>query len=282
MVLTAHLEPRTPTLVVACEIFEDELRHVLANLEARNPEQSPAASPPQAPQVVWVESGLHDVPDNLRGRLQGLIDQIDEAVDSRLPTVTLGGIHPGRGEAARRRELVAVQTPNDILLAYGFCGYSLAGLSSRSCRLVFPRVDDCVHLFLNHGSSREEVVRDAHAFYLTKGWLTHDNFMLDSYESWDAQYGPERARRLREAYLKGYERLTLIDTRAYETPVWQERMRGMAQHLELDYETVPGSTKLLERLLTGPWDREIVVIDPGRPIHVRDLLFHSGQAPTAG
>jgi len=278
MATTARLEPRTPTLVVACEIFDDELRQVLNSLETRNPEQSPAAS---LPQVVWVESGLHDVPDNLRGRLQGLIDQIDEAVDRKLPTVTLGGIHPGRGAAAARADLVTVQTPKDVLLVYGFCGYSLAGLTSRFCRLVFPRVDDCVHLFLNHGGSREEVVRDAHAFYLTKGWLTHDNFMLDSYECWDEQYGPERARRLRGAYLKGYERLTLIDTKAYETPAWQERMRAMAERLELDCETVAGSTRLLERLLTGPWDGEIVVVEPGRAIHVRDLLFPAGQAPAA-
>jgi len=49
----------------------------------------------------------------------------------------------------------------------GCCGTGIRGLTAQRFSLVFPRVDDCISLLLNHGCLREEMNRDARAYYLT-------------------------------------------------------------------------------------------------------------------
>ncbi|MBU2496173.1 MAG: DUF1638 domain-containing protein, partial [Candidatus Omnitrophica bacterium] len=75
----------------------------------------------QSPHVVDVEMlplGLHADADDLRARLQARIDATSE----------------GEYDA--------------LLLAYGLCGKSTAGLIARDIPLVIPRAHDCITLFL--------------------------------------------------------------------------------------------------------------------------------------
>ena len=74
-----------------------------------------------SPHIVDVELfplGLHNEPSDPRGRLQGHIDALS-----------------GQGYDA-------------IVLAYGLCGQSTAGLVARDIPLVLPRAYDCITLFL--------------------------------------------------------------------------------------------------------------------------------------
>ena len=163
--------PSTSSIILACEMIDDEVRLVLERMAQQ------AGSFP----LVWIESGLHDRPEKLRDHIQGLLDLLDAAALTGEPAV-LPSVTPGRGPGADRSTEVTVSPVDDVLLALGYCGNGLQGLVSRTARLVFPRVDDCISLFLNHGCSRAEIKRDAHAFYLTKGWLAHNNALLDSHE----------------------------------------------------------------------------------------------------
>jgi len=223
------------------------------------------------PSLVWVESGLHEHPDRLRAHLQGLIQHLDEgAREGR--DVNICSVRPGKGPAASRLEGVTVPPAGDIIFAMGFCGKGLQGLVSQSTRMVFPRVDDCISLFLNFGCSREEICRDAHAFYFTRGWLCHNNPILDGYEISTKRYGPERAYQLLKATMAAFQRITLIDTGAYDLLGAQSQTEVLAEDLKLEHSVVPGSVWLLERLFAGPWDSEIVVIPPGEPITFWHLL----------
>ncbi|HZK48249.1 MAG TPA: DUF1638 domain-containing protein, partial [Thermoleophilia bacterium] len=127
-------------------------------------------------------------------------------------------------------------------------------------------------LFLNKGCTREEIVRDAHAFYLTKGWLCHDNPVRDSLLEWSRRFGPEKARELRKATLSAYERVTLIHTGAFDVAATLPAGRTFADELELPLAHTSGSVVLLERLFAGPWDSEIVVVSPGEPICLLHLF----------
>jgi hypothetical protein len=221
--------------------------------------------------LVWLESGLHDRPERLRDHIQSLLDLLDKGARTGR-AVDLPSVQPGRGPAADRTTSVSIPPVDEVLLALGYCGNGLQGLVSQTARLVFPRVDDCISLFLNHGCTRPEIERDAHAFYLTKGWLNHNNAFLDSHEGWERRFGPERARQLRKASLAAYQRFTLIDTGAYDVDSQTPRVKGLADDLELEHTRVPGSIQLLERLLAGPWDSEIVVVPPGKPISIFHLF----------
>jgi hypothetical protein len=250
--------PSDRAVILACEMIDDEVRLALTRTRAPAP-------------LVWIPAGLHEEPTKLRDALQELIDALDEAAEQGTVAV-LPSVRPGKGPAELRLEWVEVGPSDDILLALGYCGNGLNGLTSRSHRVAFPRVDDCISLFLNHGCTREEIVRDARAFYLTRGWLCHDNPLLRDHAVWQERFGPEKARRLRRASMAAYERITLIDTGAYEVAESLPASQDLAQDLELAHTVVSGSVSLLEKLFAGPWDSEIAAVDPGTPLSIWHLF----------
>jgi hypothetical protein len=243
------------SVIIACEMMEDEVQLAL----------DVAFGERERPPLVWFESGLHDHPERLKTALQELIDILDEGA-RRGAAIEVPSVRPDQGPAAGRRTYVPVEPVEDILLAMGYCGTGLRGLVSSQARLVFPRVDDCISLFLNRGSTREEIERDAHSYYLTKGWFCHSSSMNENWQLWVERYGEEKAKHLRKMMYASYKRITLIDTGAYDVNEWLEASQARADELELDHRLVPGSIQLLERLFTGPWDSEIVVIPAGEAI----------------
>ncbi|GAB4264963.1 MAG: DUF1638 domain-containing protein [Thermoleophilia bacterium] len=245
-------------VILACEMIEDEVLLALKRTGRTTP-------------LVWIPAGLHERPAELRAYLQDLVDRLDEG-HANGTVVAVPSVRPGKGPVEPRAERVAVPPADEVLLALGYCGNGLQGLVSRRARLVFPRVDDCISLFLNHGCTREEICRDAHAFYFTRGWLCHDNPMLISYDAWRKRFGVEKARRLRKASMAAYRRITLIDTGAYSLEEFRPETESLAADLELDHTVVPGSIGLLERLFAGPWDSEVVVLPPGQEISIRHLF----------
>jgi hypothetical protein len=250
-------------VVLACEMIEDEVRLVVDRVAAATGRSAP---------LVWIPAGLHERPERLRDHLQDLVDRLDAGAEAGGP-VSLGSVRPGLGPAADRAEEVSVPAGvTHVVLALGFCGNGLLALRSRVLPLVFPRVDDCISLFLSDGGLREDIRRDARAFYFTRGWLDHDNPLLQSYDRWVELKGPEEALRFRKMSLRGYERVTLIDTGAFPFDESAARTQALADELDLDHARAGGSLVLLERLLTGPWDSEVVVVPPGEAITVWHLL----------
>lgn len=244
----------TGAVILACEMIEDEVRLAL---EAVAPEDRPA--------LVWVESGLHDRPERLQAALQGLIDLLDKGAGTRAAAI-LSSVRPGPGPAADRREEVSVEPVEEVLLALGFCGKGLQGLVSQQLTLVFPRVDDCVSLLLNHGCVREDIPRDPRNYYLTRGWFRHDSSVVQAFSDWTERYGAERAAKLRQAMFAGYERVSLIDTQAYDVADCVDQSQAYADELDLEHVIVPGSVQLLERLFKRERNSEIVAVPPGEAI----------------
>jgi hypothetical protein len=247
-------------VILACEMIEDEVRLALESLE-----------PEERPPIVWVESGLHERPEKLKAALQALLEILDEGARTGLP-VSVPSVRPGRGPAAERREEVLVEPVEEVLMAYGFCGNALNGLSAGHLRLIFPRVDDCISLLLNHGCVREEVPRNPRHYYLTRGWFSHSNSLKEAFGDWDERYGPERAAKLRDTMWAGYEQVDLIDTQAYDVEECLEESHGIAEQLKLEHGVVAGSVQLLERLFRGERDSEIVVVPPGEAINFNHLF----------
>jgi hypothetical protein len=241
-------------------MIEDEVRLALE-----------AVAPAERPPLVWVESGLHERPERLRVALQALITELDQGAEA-LRAATLSSVRPGRGPAAERREQVQVGPVEEVLLALGFCGSALQGLSAKHLRLVFPRVDDCVSLLLNRGCTREQIPRDPRHYYLTRGWFNHESTLKESFDDWDKRYGAERAAKLRKTMFAGYEQVSLIDTKAYDVGECLQESRAVAGELELEHGIVQGSVQLLERLFKGERGGEIVVVPPAEPIGLAHLF----------
>ena len=91
------------------------------------------------------------------------------------------------------------------------------------------------------------------------------------------KYGPVRAKQLVDIYLRHYTRLALMDTGQYELDRYRAHTRATAERFGLRYEEIQGSTALIEKMVTGPWDGEFVVVPPGRSITYADFLPKEGE-----
>ena len=176
------------------------------------------------------------------------------------------GLHndPGALHEALQERIDSVNGEGDIILGYGLCSNAAVGLSSTSRRLVIPRVDDCIALFL--GSRREHLRRlreEPGTYFLTKGWIKAAELPIAEYERLVERYGEERALRVAKAMLANYKRLVLINTGNYRLEEFRAAAVSMADTLGLRYEEIPGSTRLLRMMLDGEWNSEFVVVEPG-------------------
>jgi hypothetical protein len=246
------------SVILACEMLEDEVHLALRAVPAD-----------ERPPLVWMQSGLHDRPERLREVLQHLIDELDAAAETGIPA-TLPSVRPGRGPAAERSEQVQVGPVEEVVLAMGFCGGALRGLSAKHLSVVVPRADDCISLLLNRGCRREDIQRDPRSYYVTRGWFGHESTLKESFEDWQERFGAERAARLRRSMFAGYERVDLIDTDAYDVQECVQESTALADSLELEHSVVPGSVQLLERLFKG--GGEIVIVPPGEPVELVHLF----------
>jgi len=194
--------------------------------------------------VVWVESGLHLVTDSLRRRLQEELDRITG--------------------------------PQRVLLAFGFCGNAVVGLTSGDYQLVIPRVDDCITLLMGSKEKRERCSQHGGVYFLTKGWLDGEINIWKEYQAVLGRFGPERTERIYQRMLAHYKFLGLIDTGAYDLPTLLTDVGEMSATLKLELLILEGTDRYLKNFLSGPWDDEhFVVIPPLTTIELTHLGFDS-------
>ena len=184
-----------------------------------------------------LDMGLHTNPDRLRAALQEAVDNSEPGLDA-------------------------------VVLGYGLCSKAVVGVVARHCRLVVPRVDDCICLFLGSRRAHREQLRvEPGTYYLTKGWVDAGDGPFAEYDRMCERWGSERADRLMGVLLKHYTRLAFIRTgRAEDLSPYRRHARETAARFGLRYEELDGSTALLEKLARGPWDDEFVVVPPGEAV----------------
>ena len=76
-----------------------------------------------------------------------------------------------------------------------------------------------------------------------------------------------------------YKRFMLIDTGAYPVEEVLPRTQAFAERLTMQHEVAQGSLRLFHKLLTGPWDEEFLVLEPGNAVTMSDICGSSdGQS----
>jgi hypothetical protein len=167
----------------------------------------------------------------------------------------------------------AGQEADTVLLGYGLCSQAIVGLRANHCRLVVPRVDDCISIFLG---SREAYTAQARqepgTYYLTKGWLEVGDTPFSEYDHLLERYGRERADRMIRLLLRNYTRLAFINTGLQGLAGYRRQAREIATRFNLRYEEIEGSNALVKKLLLGPWDDEFIVVAPGQVLQHEDYF----------
>ncbi|NPV29016.1 MAG: DUF1638 domain-containing protein [Firmicutes bacterium] len=157
-----------------------------------------------------------------------------------------------------------------ILLGYGLCSEGVVGLKSEKSKIVMPRTDDCIAIFLGSTEAyKKELTRDPGTYYLTKGWIEHGEDPLSistRRHQWTKKYDEQTAQWVAREIMKNYTRIALIDTGTYELSPYIAYAKKVAETFDLKFEIIPGSLFLLEKLLHGPWDDNFLALEPGQEI----------------
>lgn len=196
---------------------------------------------PQEMEAHTLESGLHLNPDKMRNALQAMIDEFTTDTDN-------------------------------IILGYGLCSMGVVGLQASESRLIVPRLDDCIAMFLGSREAyKREMGQAPGTYFLSKGWIDAGITLLGELKEMEKRYGRERAERLLKRMIQHYTRLAFIDMGYEDQERYREAAREVAGELDLDYQEVKGSTGLLKKIITGPWDDEFIVAPPGHTITLEDF-----------
>lgn len=234
--------------LISCNVFQRELCAAIAD--------SPNVIDPE-----FLELGLHEKPERLRGRLQ---ERIDEAT------------------AVSEKADVASDAYEAILLGYGLCGNGLAGIEARSLPLVLARARDCCTILLgSRAAFLEKFGENLSASWSSAGYIERGSTYFRSsdtgrstglgleYEELVAQYGEENARYVWDTMHPAMEELEIrfIDTPETSDLGYAETMRSKAATDGKDFHLIQGSSRLLRALIAGAWDpQEFLVVAPGRQI----------------
>jgi hypothetical protein len=188
-----------------------------------------------------LDFGLHVRPEALKVKLQEAVDKIDRPI-------------------------------HYIVLGYGLCSQAVVGLKSERCTLIIPRVDDCIGIFLGSAEAyRQQASQTPGTYYLTKGWLEAGDTPFSEHDELIKKYGEVKAARITGQMLKNYTRIALIDTGKYELERYRQTARAYASRFDLRFEEIPGSLKLVMKMLNGPWDEDFVVAPPGKAVTFLDF-----------
>lgn len=201
-------------------------------------------------EVAWVDRGFRSKPERLRSELQQCIDGAEAAGADR------------------------------VLLAFGLCGNGAVGLKCRRAVLAMPRFDDCVNILLQRGERERRGLAQAGVMYLTRGWSQDTPAtIVGQQRDYVRRFGERRAKRLMEAMFGAYRSVSVIDDGCYElAPVMEVACEG-ARVIGVDARCEPGGIFVLEKLLGGMWDDDILVCEPGRAVCQDDFEF--GMMETA-
>ena len=213
-----------------------------------------AAQTPHLVDIELVRIGLHERPKNLRSQLQVLIDETS----------------PEKYDA--------------VLLAYGLCGQATAGLAARQVPLVIPRAHDCITLFLGSRQRYNQQFESNPGTY----WYSQDfierrdgstlalamgsSIAVDleaEYNTYVEKYGQDNADYLMEvmgAWKNHYNRAVYIDLGLGDTSSLEKQAQEEAQRRGWTFERLPGDINLIQRLVTGPWEQDFLVVPPGQRI----------------
>ncbi len=197
---------------------------------------------PEGMEHTVFDFGLHIIPQKLRETLQEAINKVAGKYDT-------------------------------VILGYGLCSQALVGIQANGCRLVVPRVDDCISIFLG---SRAAYIHQCRAepgtYYLTKGWIEVGDTPFSEYARMVERYGKELAEQIYKMMMGNYKRLALINTGHYELEKYREYTRRTAEQFGLRFEEIEGSTALIKKMVLGPWDEEFVVLEPGQTFALDQFL----------
>lgn len=217
--------------------------------------------------VVYVDRSHHVEPSEMKEVIRAAIEEILKAHRRIEKPSSL----PASDPKAFREEFSDIT----ILVAMGFCGGTWDHVSF-PCRVVIPRADDCISILLATDDENVPNRKELGHLYLYESdpkefsalHLIHDGGTAD-----ETYRGMSRDDLFRY-WFGNYHAMDIIDTGlnpCYEES-YVEAAQKEADEINADLGYAEGSNRILEKLVSGRWDEQFIVAEPGKLIKHADFF----------
>jgi hypothetical protein len=197
-------------------------------------------------------------------------------------------IYPAKLRDALQAKIDTVLNPpyEAILLGYGLCGQSTAGLTAKNVPIIIPRAHDCITLFLGSRQKyKEQFEKAPGTYWFVQDYLERSSGMnsflgvgansseeLDRiYNEYVIKYGIENANYLMETLHRwqgNYSRAVFISTQAKPPESLLISAKEKANENRWQFETIAVDPNLITRLMEGLWDHDFLIVNPGETIQM--------------
>ena len=209
---------------------------------------------------------------NLRHHLE----KAQQAMHTDLPLIELDtSLH--KDPAKMREKILEVVSGiskeyDTVLAAMGFCGGSWRD-APIDRRLVIPRMDDCITMLLTTDDDPKPNRKEMGCMYLTDN--RDDEMTIPGIrKNLIAKLGEKKGDRVFRIYFRTYSRVGIIDTGQYDSyaPDFLKYADESAALISGTVEHVPGSNRTLDKLVSGQWDSQFLILEPGRTMSDGDFV----------
>ncbi len=209
--------------------------------------------------------------------LMDYVNAAQEKVGTDLPVLYMNRVYHRDPKEMRRHilaQLDALPVGTDtVLVAMGFCGGSWADIEA-PCRIVMPKIDDCVSLLLQNGDTPVSDLKKPGHLYVREKDPSRESFHA-IFDRLTQSIDAETKARYHEDWKRLYSNIDIMDTglnrcreAAYRTIVQED-----ADWLDAELSYVPAGTHLLEKLFSGQWDGQFLVVEKGGRIKKEQVLI---------
>ena len=191
--------------------------------------------------VIWLKQKYHEEPAVMRSHILETIASLPKEVDT-------------------------------VLVAMGFCGGSWNAVTADR-RIVLPRVDDCISLLLHTDDVYHPNLKQMGHMYMLDG--DPDKFSPElMFQQASEKHGTEEARYLFDMWFTNYSYLDIVDTGMADcySEAFVEMAQRSADLIKCDLDYTVGSNHLLEKLVSGQWDEQFLMAEPGHKIAHKDFF----------
>lgn len=188
-------------------------------------------------ELRFLEQGLHDTPKKMPALIQKEVDEVQEYA-------------------------------SQIILGYGLCSNGIAGVVAPKQELIIPKVHDCIALFMgSRNLYLDYFLKHPATYYLTAGWVDCGGDPLGYMENdYVPKLGREKAEWGVKMELKGYQGFVFIDNQILDVEAQKVKAQENARYFGVKYIELQGTLDLLKKIISGPYDDNFLIFQPGEPI----------------
>jgi len=199
--------------------------------------------------------------------LKDYVELAQKKLNTAYPVIYLSRIYHRDPEEMREHVISALEgldpEVETVLVSMGFCGGSWDKVKV-PCRVVIPRVDDCISLLLQTTGEPVSNLKKQDHLYVKDKDPFKENFK-SIFDHLTRDIDEETKKRYHEDWMRYYREIDIIETEINDSrrPEYAAVVKADADWLQAEMAYIPGGTLLLEKLISGNWDGQFMVFEPG-------------------